>query len=167
MLKKLLKNELFHGIVIGIVLTVIGAFAMEYWHQKYDREKTDKETTVLLYKQLNGRFLLAQNVLTVSKSKVLLEDRWDFYLKEGYMPWQVNRFLFFQLFDKNKKNELSEKLKNADVKLADLHDSLIQLRIAVKYDKTIKEKKDARFIAEKKIKEVRVLIDEINRELTK
>ena len=168
MLKKLFKNEVFNifvGLILGIGLTYWGANIQENKHQKYDKEKIDKETTVLLYNQLNSRFLWAQNVLTSSKSDVLFEDRWDIYIKDGYMPWQVNKFRFLKHF--GNRQDLSAKIEKVDSELGELHDLLIKLRQKVIYDKPIKEKEDARHLAGEKNKKVKELIAEINEELMK
>ncbi|GHV56249.1 hypothetical protein FACS1894182_02420 [Bacteroidia bacterium] len=172
MTTNLFKSETFWGIflgivlgvIIGIILTFYGAKVQEERHQKYDKEKTDKETAVLLYNQMNNRFLWAQNVLTSSKSDVIFEDRWETYIKDGYMPWQVNKIRYFQLFE-NKNDTLSAKIKDVDREMGNLHDLLIKLRQKVLYAKEQKEKDDARFIAGKQNDKVKKLIEEINKEL--
>jgi hypothetical protein len=120
------KNEFFWGIVVGIILTFIGAVIQFQLFVKYDKQKSNREMEVLVCLTMNSRSIRASNVINSSSSSVF-NDRWDEYVTQGFYKWNENRGLIEQ-FLKNVHPTLFEEFKSLNSKFGELHKTIIELR---------------------------------------
>jgi len=120
------KNEFFWGIVVGIILTIIGAVIQFQLFVKYDKQKTSREMAIITCFTMNSRSIRASNVINSSSSSVF-NDRWDEYVTQGFYKWNENRGLIEQ-FLKNVHPTLFEEFKSLNLKFGELHKTIIELR---------------------------------------
>jgi hypothetical protein len=114
------------GVVIGVVLTFIGTYVGVKKQQDYEAKKSDFQLSVSLCQTLNSRYYLAKNVFNSSGSS-LFNDRWDEYIKQGYIPWAINKKLYRKFIEK-KHADLSVQFNDVETLLEELHNMLIKCK---------------------------------------
>ncbi len=140
-----MKSELIKGIIIGVVLTFIGAVIQTYLMQDYENKKYIRQWDIMVIKQLDDRLTKSTSILANSGNE-FFKERWSNYIYETIYPWNQN-LSTLESHIKKYHNNLYDKLISIEKKFKKIHNNLNTLR------KLQNKGKEKRIVIEKKVSE--------------
>ncbi len=160
-MNRILSSDFFWGIIIGVVLTIFGAYLQSQLYEIYDSRKFNNELSILTCRNVNSRNVRSLNMITSSSSSVF-EDRWADYISEGVYPWNSDRAIM-EHFIKKEYPDLVSTFNSITKKFADIHDILSEIRQlqGAKSDSTKVKLKNYKELANKKYREIQPLVSQM------